>query len=67
MYILLIETIFPFSQVFKMEKDECNLLAAKALRSLMRGDKKAASRYQKELEDLRKGKSKSILRICGEM
>lgn len=42
-----------------MEKDEYNYLAAKALRAMMHDDKKAASRYRTDLEDLRKGKTKS--------
>ena len=47
-----------FSYFLKMEKDEYNIVAAKALKSLMLGNKKEAARYQKELEDLRNGKKK---------
>jgi len=47
-----------------MEKDDFNLLAAKALRARLNGDGKGASQYEKELESLRKGrdipKTKSI-------
>lgn len=39
-----------------MEKDAWNLVAAKFLKAQMQGNKKVAARYQKELEDLRKGK-----------
>lgn len=42
-----------------MEKDEYNYLAAKALRALMHDDKKAASRYRTDLENLRTGKAKT--------
>ena len=38
-----------FSYYLKMEKDEYNIVAAKALKSLMLGNKKEAARYQKEL------------------
>ena len=43
-----------------MEKDEANLLAAKALRARLLGNRKEALRWENELEDLRKGKTPEI-------
>lgn len=43
-----------------MENDEANLLAAKAFRSRLLGDKKRAVYLEGQLEDLRKPKSPRI-------
>lgn len=39
-----------------MEQDERNLLAAKAFKARMSGDKRTASQYEKELEEMRSRK-----------
>ena len=41
-----------------MEQDERNLLAAKVFRARMNGDKRTASQYEKELDEMRSGKRK---------
>lgn len=43
-----------------MENDEANLLAAKALRARLLGDKEKAVHWEGQLEDLRKPKSPRI-------
>ena len=42
----------------KMERDECNLIAAKAFNARMNGDKKRAAELEQELADLRSGKKR---------
>lgn len=41
-----------------MEQDERNLLAAKAFKARMNGDKRMVSQYEKELDEMRSGKRK---------
>lgn len=41
-----------------MEQDERNLLAAKAFKARLIGDKRMASQYEKELDEMRSGKRK---------
>lgn len=47
-----------FTLIFEMEKDECNLIAAKAFKARMNGDKKRAAEFEQELEDVRHGKKR---------
>ena len=44
-----------------MEKDECNLMAAKAFHARLNGDKKGAMEYERALEDLRSGKRRRVI------
>lgn len=48
------------SSYSKMEKDECNIMAAKAFNARLNGDRKKATVYESELEDLRSGKRRRI-------
>lgn len=41
-----------------MERDEWNLIAAKAFNARMNGDKKRAAEFEQELADLRSGKKR---------
>ena len=49
-----------FVNLFEMEKDECNIMAAKAFHARLNGDKKSAVEYERDLEGLRSGKRRRV-------